>query len=579
MRLIKVYSNKSSFRTVEFNRTGLSFIAAKQKNPEKSERGETYNGVGKSLLTRIIHFCLGANKKSYKLFCEKLPGWEFFVDFEIGGNTYTAGRLTDEPGKITLNSEKISEAKFNKAMKDFCFTIPGDISFLSFRSLIPFFIRPEKKSYISYSEPGRIGNPYQKSLYNAFLSGLDVALAQKKYDNKKEKDRIKNLEKNFKKDSLLRDFFTGNKDATLALIDLEERIKKLDDDLRHFKVAEDYYDVQLEANQVEKELSTLNNAIIMLQNNMENISKSLRLSPDMDKDNLKAVYNESNIYFFDYVSKTLDDLENFYEKLISNRKIRLLEQKSRLELEQKNKKAGAAKLQEKFDKLMKYLGDHQALDLFVSITNKNAELKSDRDNLEKYRKLQSEYETQKRQSKKNMLELAEITENYLKEIESETGELRDYFRNLAKIFYPDSVAGLTIKNNAGDNQLCFDIDAKIESDASDGINSVKIFCYDLTLLFKGHNHKIDFIFHDSRLFDGIDERQKTDIFKTVNEKFKGSDKQYIATVNQNQLGEIKKHMSNEEYKDIIVRNTVLTLTDESDSMKLLGIKVDLPEIP
>ncbi len=123
----------------------------------------------------------------------------------------------------------------------------------------------------------------------------------------------------------------------------------------------------------------------------------------------------------------------------------------------------------------------------------------------------------------------------------------------------------------------FDIDAKIESDTSDGINNVKIFCYDLTLLFKGHNHNINFIFHDSRLFDGIDERQKTDIFRTVYEEFFNTNKQYIATVNQNQLDEIKRLLTDEKFKKIIIDNTILTLTDESDSQKLLGIKVDIDD--
>ncbi len=67
------------------------------------------------------------------------------------------------------------------------------------------------------------------------------------------------------------------------------------------------------------------------------------------------------------------------------------------------------------------------------------------------------------------------------------------------------------------------------------------------------------------------------MFKIVYDKFIYMDKQYIATVNQNQLDEIKKHMTDKEYNRIISQSTVLTLTDESDSAKLLGIKVDLGE--
>ena len=575
MLLIKVYSNQPSFRTVEFNKTGLSFIVAKQKHPGSSEQGKTYNGVGKSLLVRIVHFCLGADAKNYKIFCEKLPGWEFFIDYEIDNKKYTAKRTTNNPKKITLNNEVISVNKFNEKMKSLCFEIPEDISFLSFRSLIPFFIRPKKESYVAYNKPGKTKTEYQALLYNAFLLGLDVVLAQKKYTIKKEQDRVKKLEKNFKDDSLLIDFFTGNKDVTLTLVDLEERIKRLDDNLSNFKVAEDYNDVQLEADRVENELFSLNNRVIMLQNNIENIDKNLEFSPDINKENIKAIYRESKIHFPENMTKTLDELEVFYEKLISNRKRRLLEQKNKLKLEQQNKKTDVEKLQKDLDKLMQYLGEHQALDLFVGLSTNNAELKAERDSLKKYQELQSEYKTKERQYEKDFIELTEVTEQYLTEIEPDTVVLRDYFRRLAKIFYPDSVAGLTIECNDGENQLQFNIDAKIESDASDGINNVKIFCYDLTILFKGHNHNIDFVFHDSRLFDGTDERQKTDMFKTVYQKFAQANKQYIATVNQNQLDEIKKHIKDDEFEKIITQNTVLTLTDESDSEKLLGIKVDL----
>ncbi len=146
---------------------------------------------------------------------------------------------------------------------------------------------------------------------------------------------------------------------------------------------------------------------------------------------------------------------------------------------------------------------------------------------------------------------------------------------MAKRFYPNNASGITVYNNEGENQQRYTIEAKIESDNSDGINNVKIFCYDMTMLFKGYGHNIKFSFHDSRLFDGIDEKHKAEIFKVVSELFSNADYQYIATVNQNQLNEIKSILTEQEYKEIIEKNTILTLTDEDDSEKLLGIKVDV----
>ena len=575
MQLKKLYANKSSFRTVEFNETGLSFIVAKQKNPENKSNDKTYNGVGKSLLINIIHFCLGSKKEKYTSFCNKLPGWEFCLDFSIGGADYTAKRTTDNPSKITLNGEELTLTNFNSKLKSMCFNIPDDVSSLSFRSLLPFFIRPSKKAYIDFNGASGNYNQYQTRLYNSFLLGLDVFLAQKKYEIKKEQDRIKILEGNFKNDELLKDFFTGNKDVSLTIVDLEEQIYRLNRNLADFKVAEDYSDIQKEADMIESELFALNNSIILIENNIGSVNKSLNIQTKTTKSDIEKVYEEASVHFSENLRKTLSDLETFYENLITSRKKRLLEQKNKFESEIKVKSEIAKKLKNELDRLIKYLGDHQALDVFLSISDKTASMKTKLESLEKYQALQAEYKEKLRNAEKIQLEQSEITENYIAEIESDINELRDYFRSLAKRFYPTAVAGLSVNNNEGDNLLRYNIDAKIESDNSDGINNVKIFCYDMTLLFKGQNHNIDFIFHDSRLFDGIDERQKTELFKIVYEEFANSRKQYIATVNQNQLNEIKDYMEPELFQKIINDNTVLTLTDDDESEKLLGITVDI----
>lgn len=577
MQLIKIYSNKKSFKTVEFNKTGLNFIVAKQENPNSKDISKTYNGVGKSLLVRIIHFCMGASIKKYRSFCEELSGWEFYIDFLHNGEVNTIKRVTSNPNKIFFNGEEMTINKFNKMMGKILFDIPLNVDYLSFRSLLPFFIRKNKLSYNSFDEPSKVFKKYQTIVYNSFLLGLDVFLAQQKYELKREKDRIEKLEKNFKNDELLKDFFVGKKDVDLTIVDLEEKIKSLENDIKNFKVADDYYDVQKEADSIEEKLFNLNNEIILLKNNLKTAIRGLDLKAGENKENILKIYEEASIEFNKNIQKKLTDLERFYEKLISNRKKRLLEQKNKYEYRIKEKTKKANRLKKELDETMKYLGDHQALDVFVTISDKKSKLKSKLDSLKKYQELEQDYKDKIREIKKSLLDQSEMTELYLDEMKSSINSLRDYFRNLANRFYPNAVAGLSIKNNEGINQLRYDIDAKIESDNSDGINSVKIFCYDMTVLFKGENHNIDFIFHDSRLLDGVDERQKTEIFKVIYDEFSGSGKQYIATVNQNQLYEIKKYLDAETYNKIVSENIVLTLTDKDDSDKLLGITVDLSE--
>jgi uncharacterized protein YydD (DUF2326 family) len=577
MQLIKVYANKNTFRPVEFNPAGLSFIVARQKNPGASEDGKTYNGVGKSLLVRIVNFCLGAKADGYKSFCEKLPDWEFFIDFRINVHRFTARRSTNDPKKIFLNNEECTINKFTEKLQKLCFVIPEEVSYLSFRSLLPFFLRPTLESYADCMKPVKTGNEYQALVYNAFLLGLDVNLAQRKFKLRKEQERIRDLEKAFRDDSLLHDFFMGNRDISLTLDDLNDNIAQMENNLSKFKVADDYYDVQKEADIIEKELFDINNDIIIIQNNIENIETSISInsSPTMSVFELEKIYNEAKILFPENIKKTLNDISAFYTDLIANRKRRLLEQKNKLDIELENKLKESYRLRKRLNDSMKYLGEHQALDLFLSLGQKCESLKQEKDNLLKYQNMQTEYKAKDLQTKKEFLGLLEDINSYLLEIEETTKGSKEYFRQLAKRFYPQSSVGLTIRANEGENQLAFSIEPKIESDASDGINKVKLFCYDLALLFEGKNHTINFIFHDSRLYDSIDERQKAELFRILFENFRHAEKQYIASVNQNQLNEIRSILSADEYKSIIDDNTVLTLTDDSDAEKLLGIKVDI----
>jgi uncharacterized protein YydD (DUF2326 family) len=206
-----------------------------------------------------------------------------------------------------------------------------------------------------------------------------------------------------------------------------------------------------------------------------------------------------------------------------------------------------------------------------------ADLRMQKENLIKYESLMNQYHTNSLAIQEKLFEARRTTDEYLNDAKDITDTVQDFFRMLAKRIYPDATSGITIYNNEGENQIRYDIDARIDADASDGINRVKIFCYDLTVLFKGYGHRIKCVFHDSRLFDGIDERQKTELFKIVAEMFAGKEYQYIASVNQNQLDEIRKHLPENEFDAIVNKNTILTLTDESDSEKLLGIKVDIKQ--
>ena len=145
---------------------------------------------------------------------------------------------------------------------------------------------------------------------------------------------------------------------------------------------------------------------------------------------------------------------------------------------------------------------------------------------------------------------------------------------MAKLFYPNKKSGLVIENNTNENKLRYNIDARIEDDSSDGVNEVRIFCFDLLMQLQ-HISLLDFIVHDSRLLANMDPRQRTTLFRIAYDACKEHNVQYIATINEDVLQSISEIMDTEEYNSIVVPNIVLRLKDDSPSSKLLGVQVDI----
>ena len=577
MRLISISANQKSFKKIKFNPSGASFIIAKQKDPQQSDKNKTYNGVGKSLLIALINFCLGASSRNgiTKALgsCEPLKDWVFTLEISIKDKTYTITRSVNNYQQIKLNGATLKVEEFNQQMQELCFDIEQNFKFLTYRSLLSFFLRSSKNSYTKYDDPQRFGRSYQKLLCNAFLLGLDVVLADKKMELKEQLDARNKSLRETKEDPVIREFFGHNQntsdDYQLVRANIEEEIKKLEESLRDYQVAEDYYQYQEKADQLKKQLDEKQNQIYLHKNTVKRIDKILQFEVDIDPENIKNIYQESQMVFQPEVEKSLSDLEKFYQDLRTNRTKRLEEQKRSVLNELSSLENEAKKLKEQFDECSAFLESHGALDVFIQLNKQLSERKQKRERLDNFGELQRKYKKEIEKLKQNLGIENSKTIDYLEKSEPFLTSVDKGFRTLAKEFYPDArLAGISIANNDGTNQLRYNIEAKIQSDSSDGINSVKLFCYDLNILLGGNKHKMDFIFHDSRLFSDIDEMHCGVLFDIVKSKFQ--DKQYIASINQKDLTALQP-----EVQDFIETHTVYELTDESEEGKLLGMSVEL----
>lgn len=122
--------------------------------------------------------------------------------------------------------------------------------------------------------------------------------------------------------------------------------------------------------------------------------------------------------------------------------------------------------------------------------------------------------------------------------------------------------------------LRYTLDVRIEDDSSDGVNEVRIFCFDLLLLVCKQS-KMRFTMHDSRLFANMDPRQRETLFRIVYDICQEDSFQYICSINEDAINSFQTLMSAEEYTRIVEDNIILELNDDSPESKLLGIQIDI----
>lgn len=575
MYLVRLTANKPSFHTINF-KEGVNFIVGGVQDKQKN-KNKTYNGVGKSLIIKIIHFCLGSD--TVKPFANKLNDWEFSLSFIIEDKEYTVTRSCSIQNKINFNGEEISLKEYKEWLGNKLFNLNKyDIKYLTYRSLISRFIRPSKYSYDNYDKYIYKEKEYSQNICNSYLLGLDVNLTNTKRELIESKKKISETKKIFEKDTTIKTFFEKDEKIDVSIIDLEQNILKLENELKKFKIANNYYDIKKEADNQQIELNKYENDILLIENAIKNINNSLDINMDVSTNKIIEMYNEAKVKLNDLVIKELKEVEEFHKKLIENRTKRLLKQKNDLLKKEKEKEEKRRAIAKDYDKNMKLLGACGALDEYNSLNNRLAQYNAKLEKLNSYKELLENYKNEITNINIALEQQNQKTNEYLRESKEIKEKNILSFRNLIQRFYPNKKGGIQIENNEGEGLNRFVISASIEDDTSDGVNGIKIFCYDYTVMINGFNHKVRFLFHDSRLFSDIDPRQKIECVKIAYEYTKIFGFQYILSVNEDFLDTIKGVLDEKEYerlKRLIQDSTVLQLTDKDEEGKLLGIQIDL----
>lgn len=571
MKMLSLRANQPSFHPVIF-KDGINIIVGKQLTPHNENDGNTYNGVGKSLLLHLIHFCLGSNK--IDSFTAKLPDWKFTLEFEIDGEKYDSTRCTTEQNKINFCGEKITAKVMRQKMLELCFGISNPPKNLTWITLFSRFARRHRSCYETFDSFVPKESDYSKILNNCYLLGIDIDLIISKKNLRDKQTAAKDTEKAIKKDPLFRQYYLGKNDAELDVADLEYQIEELQKEISQFRVSKNYHELEKEADDKSYQKKRLENQRTLISNYIKNIEESFTETAQVKEENLLKIYEAANIEIPEMVKKNIDDVLQFHSNLLLTRNTRLKKELNKQKAQLKEIDEQIESLGQRMDELLDYLNSHGALEEYVALTKQLSSLKSELNRIQEYQKILKAYHDTELDIKAMLIAEDKQTEDYLASEKEYLTSLRNKYWNYAKRFYPKKRSGLVIKNNSGENMLRYTLDARIEDDSSDGVNEVRIFCFDLLLLVCKQS-KQRFTMHDSRLFANMDPRQRETLFRIAHDTCQEDRIQYICSINEDAINSFQTLMSAEEYAQIVTNNIILELNDDSPESKLLGIQIDI----
>ncbi|MDE3767560.1 DUF2326 domain-containing protein [Sinorhizobium meliloti] len=574
-------ANKQSFRPITFT-PGVNLILADRSAAATDK--DTTNALGKSTLVDIIDFCLGSSVGAGQgLRVEPLSEWSFTLDLTLAGKRVSATRAVGTPGLIGIEGATDGwpiQPKVDKKTGIFGFDVktwrtvigwglfgllPNGVSTYrpSPRSLLSYFIRSQPSAYIEPFKHFANQKTWDVQVHNAFLLGLDWSKAARWQVLKDQKTALDALKSAIK---------TGAIDGELATLgDLEAQRLQLEDDLEQegtalssFQVLPQYRQIEREANQLTSQIHALVNASIADKRRIERYNESLVMESTPDTERLEALYREAGVSLPGAVARTLEEARQFNRQIVENRRHFVAEEIARLVASSEERDLEIKRLTEERARHLAVISGHGALEELTLLQEQHAltrqKLESIKQRLTQLRQLA----TRADEIKVEVVELKKATE-------LDYEERRPHWSKALRLFSESSQALYKVPGrlviDIDDTGYRFSVD--IPGSPSEGISKMKIFCYDLTTaaFARDRGLGIDFLVHDSTIFDGVDPRQRAHAIELAATRASQYGFQYILTMNTDMVP--TSDFSSGFGIDDLVR---LRLKDTDPSGSLLGFR-------
>ena len=575
-----IRSNQTSFKEVIFE-PGFNVILA-DRTQEASQR-DSRNGLGKTTLIEIIHFCLGASSRPNQgLRDPHLKGWEFTLEMNANGRSLVITRSTDNPNRVDIGGEfedldvpgERRNGRYTLRINDWN-GILGELLFglnildstykyrPTFRSLVSFFIRNGRGAFDSPFVHHSRQSEWDKQVNNAFLLNLMWEHASR-FQEIKDQVKILNEIRRAVNEGLLEGVVgsVGSLEAERAR--LESEVQRQSEILESFRIYPRYREIEQEANELTTGIRELSNANLMDGRLINLYQESLEHDEEPDTDQVLEIYQDVGVTMPDLVRRRLDEVQHFHRRILTNRRVYLNSEIQRLESNRIRRNRQIETASDRRARLFGVLKTHGALQEYTRLQELQMELVNELNDVDHRISELTRFERERSQTRVHQELLLQTARREFDERRVVRERAINQFNSNSEALY--RAHGNLVLDVA---ETGFKFDVEITRAGSHGIENMKVFCYDLMLaqLWATRRSSPRTLIHDSTIFDGVDERQSAVALELAQRETDRCGFQYICALNSDNIptGDFSPGFD----LDRFVR---LRLTDETEDGGLLGIR-------
>lgn len=534
----RVFADRPTFRALELQ-GGLNLVIA-DVTPN-SEARDTRNGVGKTSLLEIIHYCLGGTlRKGDTLKEPALTDWTFSVELDLGPAVVTVSRRVGATS-VTLDGgdgpRVIPVAEWIDRLGVELFDLPprepGESAVPTFRSLVSYFARRGGYAYDHPFEHHPKTAAWDRQVNMGYLLGLGWRDATAFEMIRRRKKWLRDQKAAWSGGVLGEAAPRGRLEP--QRVRLQQSVDELARQLESFQVHPEHARIQDEANSLTRQLHDLTNAQLADKQLLAYYGQAVHERAP-DEAQILELFEAAMVELPGAVKRDIAELRVFHAEVVANR-ARFLEEEIRsLERVSSGRALATKRIIAERAQRLEILASHGALAEYAKLQSRLTELREQLSAV--LRKLEQidELETERMALKSASESAYERARQHHTERVTQREAAISLFNMYSEALYNEP-GNLILDVRQTRDAPRIELGIEILRSKATGIERMKTFCLDLTIaaLWASHPKRPGFLIHDSTLFEGVDERQRSLALALAARESARHGYQYILMLNSDEL--------------------------------------------